>query len=452
MKNFLRKILFLFVIGLLNQSYIENTCFASKPTKDLNAIGKDDIWDIIVEIANGKVQPKLDYDMQKILGKYNIEAKEKITFAEFVRNLNWKTLVDCLLEKNVLKLGDEENTLKGIIYTISNMSSGKLLLVRIGIANQKSTNSTKQIKIKFGDVCNINFKDNLVSINQNIADSVCYTTFSKTKGENDSILMNGKSKEAGIDVALFHELVHAFHRIDNACRRYAYSLGGKLNCKVKTMGELAKHMVRNAREHHLFKYYYKNVWSEDEKKLKISLMPWHVKDSIKDEFYVNFEEMLTIAGLPVGAEGYEPGDELSENLYRRENGLPLRFGHKMFTYYESKEVYESVKSCVETNLKAIEILSQGQEYAERFSEEESEQYVKIEGLSEKEGFNGMYYYTIDETHDFLVDTKFKEPLKRIFLSDSNEESLYYYIKTCYNNNVLDGNKFLLKEENEFGDL
>lgn len=480
MKSILKKFLLIFVIVVLSQPCIENTCCGMNTidTETIKKLEKEDIWEIIKEIAEKKLQPTLECKIENLITNREVlekcESFKTVTFANFVKNLDKDNLVDCLLENDVIVLGEaqkneftkfhdtetERKKLKEILANISKNIVGRLLLIRIGIAYLKNTKCKKQIKIKFGDACNINFKDNIVSINQNIADSVCYTTFSNRDGKDGPFLMHEKAGEAGIDVALFHELVHAFHRI-NSLENVGNGMSPKKLIYYKN--GCTNSGISNVVKHPLFKYYFENFIGtrqkiDDHVNWKAQMMPWHVLTTEK-VYRVNFEEMLTIAGLPVkvddqATEGYESGDELSENLYRAEKGLPLRFGHRMFTYYESNEVYEKVKQCVETNLKELGFIFDYKKYTEglpigepklqiKYGEikiEENSKIKTIEGLDKQDGFDGMCYYTINPSFNNLqVKEKFKYPLN--VLVSANEELIDYYLRSEYNKWVFDRFRF-----------
>lgn len=141
-------------------------------------------------------------------------------------------------------------------------------------------------------------------------------------------------------VALFHELLHWYHFLRNPAR-YGTEVGGAdmhapralslANTDPDTVADYFWDVLDNnpapgqppaAMGH--------QVW-------KASMLPWIKVNG--SEVCVNLEEIRTILGLPWDAEAEDflrtssflEGDELSENLFRMELGLPLRFGHRHAT-------------------------------------------------------------------------------------------------------------------------
>lgn len=142
-----------------------------------------------------------------------------------------------------------------------------------------------------------------------------------------------KEGEPQLDVAIFHELVHWFHFLNDGERAKQYKRG------------VCERLITEVNNHLLYSFYYegKNVELPE---TKASLFIWSSLTSDVPIYRVNFEEMLTICGLPSNKNGYKVGDELSENLYRAERGLPLRFGHKLMTFVESRSIKLKVYECI----------------------------------------------------------------------------------------------------------
>jgi hypothetical protein len=130
-------------------------------------------------------------------------------------------------------------------------------------------------------------------------------------------------------------MVHWLHKLDN--------LKSPSRSKI---GEMPDGTI-SVKEHPLFLCYYGDhrSCSINTDNWKTSLIVWNNSADIRKlppQIRVNFEEMLTICGLPENASGYIPRDELSENLYRAELGLPLRFGHRVITFIEDEAIFRRV--------------------------------------------------------------------------------------------------------------
>ncbi len=358
MKNILRKILLLFVFGILSQPCVENTCFASKPIKDLNAISKlskKDIWDIIVEIAKSDKQPELGTNIGKLIeGNATLlnqcESFKDVTFAEFVKNLSGDTLVDAFTTKTFYSLDSDwnekewkyveinkniEEKINDTLKQIASNPAGKLLIVRLLI----------QIDIREKESLPVISKQ-ITFLNQNKEnDSFCFRNcsygeydelyiicaFDDLKSAGDVVLTNVnsanyefKSIAPGIpeDVALFHEMLHMYHYLNDMDKHNRYRMS------------LNEDELMAPNDNPVFKYYFENI-----KEINDEVIVWKI-EMLKEEpkYTINCEELLTICGLSPDVKGYEPGDELSENLYRffREE-KSFRFGHTVMNFNCSRK-------------------------------------------------------------------------------------------------------------------
>lgn len=410
MRNYLKNFVLVFFVGLLNQACIKNICAAShSASTDITTQGKDSaiqkIWRIISIIAANTNQPTLSTKMGNILQKEELntlELNEDTTFANFVKTIKADNLFN-LITSGVkvehktfvcVKVEEKSQTIAQALKNICNTTVGKLLIVRLLIALKKNFNedvSSYALYLEEGPRCRVyqhyvkdaRVNDNIqkehdskqrktnysvITLNLDLLKEIRYTLF-YTCSTSDSILMSSNldSSLENVDVALFHEMVHIFHLFTPAEEEGETPLPSRHS--IYSAGQDDEGLY-NIVSHKLFKYYYEH-FINSRSKIKdkaywcAHLMPWH--NLTNEECYrINFEEMLTIAGLPVNETAYQPGDELSENLYRAEKGLQLRFGHKLFTYYESNKIYEKVKLCVQNNLKELGLV-----YEEKLSKETS---------------------------------------------------------------------------------
>ena len=346
-----------------------------------------------------------------------------------------------------------ESRIEKALHDICYKVSGRLLLIRLRIALKINFPHVRDysLYIEPGSSCCVfqhyvpqaEVNDNklkrkdllrnknytIITLDFDILKKLRYTLFSSSEPNNDIILMTSGLDQnlENVDIALFHEMVHVFHLFQS--RGYEngkasvfsthslYQCGGFFEDK-------AQEPIIDITKHPLFKYYYAQK-IDDTKMWKVQMMPWHVWTNGK-VYRVNFEEMLTIVGLPVDQCGYKPGDELSENLYRAEKGVPLRFGHKMFTYYESKKVYDNVKRCVEQNL-SILYNEQNYKYEPKTPYIPSKKYIDDIGFSKWFGLNDAYYFTINSM------TNCKNFKKQLYYFD---DCIYYYLLTDYNKYVI----------------
>lgn len=480
MRNFSKNFLLVFFVVLLNQACIENICAASNPllsniTNQVEDLDIQRMWRIISAIAKNCGQPALDDLMERMLTKeelYGLKVDGSITFACFVKSIKWDALFK-LINSGVkvedstfvcVKVGTERNNeITAALRQICQQNVGKLLIVRLLIALKRNFQnvSSYTLYLEEGPLCHVyqhyvkgarvndniqkrsdknrrNTNYSVITLNLDLLKEIRYTLFCDSS-ISDSILMSDDSYPEfdNIDVALFHEMVHVFHLFTPADEDDDIAVSSKHSIYLAGQDDDGSY---NIALHKLFRYYYKHFIDlrsriKDEALLCAHLMPWH-NFTNENCYRVNFEEMLTIAGLPPDAEGYQPGDELSENLYRAERGLPLRFGHKLFTYYESGKIYEKVKSCVQDTLNKFELA-----YEDTFPKQ-TERYEQKARMSKQEGFAGMYYFTIDpEFRQLSVKEKFKPPLNTLTDKIGKEESIYYYLRSEYNEWVFKRFKF-----------
>ncbi len=445
MKNILKKFLLIFVIGVLSQPCIENTCWGAE-CKDNTALNE-----ILYTISKIDAQKNFNdnIDIYKKIDKA-FELSKQQRFIEFISSLEGDKLFNLVTTKRknesasaIFEIpNDKDEKIKNALKFICNQTTGKLLIVRLLVAVNKTKKLTGNytLTIKNGKECRAD-NERSITLDLETLQELRYTLFSDCKQDN-SILMtsNLDEKLENVDVALFHEMVHVFHGI-NSLKNVGSEISKKL---VYYKNGCTNSGISNVVKHPLFKYYFENFIGtrqkiDDHVNLGAQMMPWHVLTTEK-VYRVNFEEMLTIAGLPIDAEGYEPGDELSENLYRAEKGLPLRFGHRMFTYYESSKVHEKVKKCVVINLKKIGVIQSSGQYKENPSKAETEKYGQKNELTKQEGLDGMYYYTINPSfNNSQVKEKFKYHLN--VLVSANEESIDYYLRSEYNEWVFNRFRF-----------
>jgi hypothetical protein len=127
-----------------------------------------------------------------------------------------------------------------------------------------------------------------------------------------------------LDVVIFHEMIHWFHHLRNPKRYYEEINSGD----TKSFNSMLP----------IHQYYwdgiaigqtnqnYKRIWSAG-----------------NFNAHLDFEEMRNLLGMPHDfVQNCLRGDDLSENLYRINRGLPLRFGYSGTSFYEDKRVIDRV--------------------------------------------------------------------------------------------------------------
>lgn len=148
--------------------------------------------------------------------------------------------------------------------------------------------------------------------------------------------------EAGLDIALFHEMIHWYHRLRNCTR---------------SLSERSVDLAHNNEENYqIYMYYWRDLSADFNKKI-ISSLAWQATGNNR----INLEEVRTILGIKNTAnlyynsnnfiENYLEGDDLSENLYRACIGQFLRFAHVSIPFYEDKKVIEKVIDSCSGNIK-----------------------------------------------------------------------------------------------------
>jgi hypothetical protein len=145
-------------------------------------------------------------------------------------------------------------------------------------------------------------------------------------GKTVEIIKQQNSKP--LDIALFHEMLHWFHSLIDYNR-------------ATDERNQSKQFKLSDRD--IGKYYWGDLLQGNpddiSSQISRSEIPWY------NGHVCDFEEMRTILGFPEGLPGYLNGDDLSENLYRTEQGFPLRFGYSGFCFFEDKKVIDKVVGC-----------------------------------------------------------------------------------------------------------
>lgn len=252
--------------------------------------------------------------------------------------------------------------------TIASTSVGRVLLYRILIEIRRSAaagnyngilcrdvltkhvirhknirNSCRCMRIKYDDsFCFSTSTDRFTGIGtcsiiwKNVVHQL--STISKPFDTYDYISLS----DAGLDIALFHEMIHWYHRLRNTARSYTED-------NVAINGN-------NEENYQMYMYYWRDLSSNVNKK-QISSLAWQ---GTLDN-HIDLEEVRTILGIKNTAnlyynsnnflENYLEGDDLAENLYRACIGQFLRFAHVSSTFYEDKKVIEQVIDSCSSNIK-----------------------------------------------------------------------------------------------------
>ena len=133
-----------------------------------------------------------------------------------------------------------------------------------------------------------------------------------------------------LDVSLFHELTHWFHFLKNQ-KRYHSEVSNK-----------------NLLESNMGKYYWNDfIDNKNDSEEYITGVQW--RGSMTGKRPACPEEIRNILGMPLESSNFENGDDLSENTYRKELNLPLRFGHRNIGFIESEEAIKKVLSNIGNN-------------------------------------------------------------------------------------------------------
>lgn len=350
------------------------------------------------------------------------------------------------LKTDILKEYSKRISILSAFRKLMETKSGKLLLIRILVAIKKIDQNPEdprypRIVIGYGEKFSISREENGKStlkillndeavsafhlehdqISNSLVLPIKFPLFNKPV--NGGSFMHTKDK-VPLDLIIFHEMVHWLHKLDNL----------KYLSRSKT-GQMADGTI-SVKDHPLFLYYYGDhrSCSINTDNWKTSLIIWNNSADVHrlpPQVHVNFEEMLTICGLRRDAWGYIPGDELSENLYRAELKLPLRFGHRVITFIENEEVYEKVYDCAKYYCDILGIVFNkecvGQEtpntYIGSFLSEISRDSTNVQ-----HGIGRMYFYIIP---DGALNKHFNIliPNRGIYVGKNAPLDSYYYF--CY---------------------
>ena len=253
-----------------------------------------------------------------------------------------------------------------------------------------------------------------LGLSPQLSNKLSFPVFSNT--EADSTVMYAE-KEPDLDLAMFHELVHLFHKLNNYRRSINYSSG-----KDGVSGS------SDVRQHPLFLHYYGDHKACDIKKddrWKTSLFIWSALNP-DNQSRVNFEEMLTICGFPMEN---STGDELSENLYRASKRLPLRFGHKLFTFVESEAIKQKVIECIGYYYSKFKKLGEFIVPIRESKKTKDDYDFHSSGMTRLDGIDGMYFYTIPNYIHRPESGLFKNLLNKCY-TRKDLSNAYYYPKEC----------------------
>lgn len=181
-------------------------------------------------------------------------------------------------------------------------------------STMESRNACRSIIVKFSDKFSFNKVKKAITISN---DNHSQATIGNRHVKYTDIVLYKKP----LNVSLFHELIHWFHYLRDPNRVL----------QDKNLND--KHFEDNV----LSRYYFNASAANDTGKT-VSESIWHAKGKL------SFEEMRTILGASpnLGQENYKQGDDLSENLYRKNIGIPLRYGYTKHTFYEDNEVIDKV--------------------------------------------------------------------------------------------------------------
>lgn len=131
---------------------------------------------------------------------------------------------------------------------------------------------------------------------------------------------------------VYHELLHWFHELRDVSR---FAVEGWSFTASGVRPDL------DVWRSPIIRYY----WGEPQPshtaltQKRATLSPWILScsgDAACDR--VDVEEIRAILGAEPDVDDYLEGDDLSENRYRTELGLPMRFGHNRFLFFEDAQV------------------------------------------------------------------------------------------------------------------
>jgi hypothetical protein len=325
---------------------------------------------------------------------------------------------------------------------------GKLLLTRILVAIKKidtspSDSRCPRIVIGYGDKFSVSHGDNGKSILRIRMNDKAVPAFNLVK-EHDKLVLPVKfslfnkptncmslmhtENKASLDLIIFHEMIHWLHKLDNL----------KFLSRSK-IGEMPDETI-SVKDHPLFLYYYGDhrSCSISTDNWKTSLIVWNNLADIRKlppQIRVNFEEMLTICGLPENASGYIFGDELSENLYRAELGLPLRFGHRVITFIEDEAIFRRVYDGIKYYCELLHI-----DTPACVGPENSEIYIgsaRSFNLIEHHGAGKMFFYAISNNDEHLRLFNLLIPARGMYVGTNKPLDSYYYFNEQDCKNIID---------------
>lgn len=310
---------------------------------------------------------------------------------------------------------NDEEQIREAFNQIANNTIGKLLLYRILIEAKKKPFSLYITSAPA--FFNVVWDQNIygLGLSPKLAKQLNFPVFADIKA--DSTVMY-RENEPDLDVAIFHELVHLFHKLTNYARSNNYASGKDSEGKS------------DIRRHPLFLYYYGDHKScnINDNNWRTSLFVWN---SLKPKNIgcVNFEEMLTICGLPANSIGYAVGDELSENLYRASKNSPLRFGHKLLTFVESEAVKQKVIECIGYYYNTFKKLEEFKPPVNDSKKTKDDYDFHSSGMTRLDGIDEMYFYTIPNYISRHESGLFKNHINEYY-TRKDLSNAYYYLKEC----------------------
>jgi hypothetical protein len=152
-----------------------------------------------------------------------------------------------------------------------------------------------------------------------------------------------------LDVSLFHEMLHWYHRLRTPQRQI----------DEENIGQPLVDRDLHLDDYSLGQYYWANIEMQPDQRT-ISEYAWRFNPTPN----ASFEEMRTILGVYSDIEEYKEGDDISENLYRKNKGIPLRYGHIIAKngFYEDNRIIDKVNSVCDSAYKHYETASGNVQY------------------------------------------------------------------------------------------
>jgi hypothetical protein len=178
---------------------------------------------------------------------------------------------------------------------------------------------------------------------------LCKIQYCNDAGRRD--LYNISVGPSNINVDLFHELLHWFHALRNPIRYFDEKFGFELPIEDLI------------RQHPFCSFLWGISRDTPQRDLLGAIRTWNEHSN---EGYFDLEEVRTIIGFAPQNSSFtdswhnviatfEPGDELSENLYRRSVGLPFRFGHSCVSTIEKRSTVERCFAWVNAFIDQVKI-------------------------------------------------------------------------------------------------